>query len=121
MLPFSPLSKTEAPETSLRISRPEAGLAMTPTVTAPGTLLALLAIEELPEQAVDHPGGLHLGHVPCVVEGLDAGFLRYVLRVGDRDHLVLATPGHEHRHLDPGEVRDIDLLPAREELVGRLP
>src|SRR5215207_11248082 len=44
MLPFSALSKTEAPETSLRMSRPEAGLAMTPTVTAPGKSTPYLCV-----------------------------------------------------------------------------
>src|SRR5215212_1127624 len=122
MLPFSALTKTEAPETSLRMSRPEAGLAMTPTVTAPGTLLLpVLAIEEFPDQAVRLAGGLHLGHVPRGVEDLDAGAFGDVLGVGDRDYLVLGAPDDEHRNLDPGDVRDVGLLAAGEELVGDLP
>src|SRR5918997_1191352 len=120
MLPFSPLSKTEAPETSLRMSRPEAGLAMTPTVVAPGTRLFVLAIEELPDQTVHLPGGLHLRHVAHAVQDLDAGAIRRVLRVGGRDYPVLGAPDDEHRRPDPGEIRSFGLLAVRVELVGGL-
>src|SRR3990172_7965329 len=37
MLPFSALSKTEAPDTRRRMSRPETGFAITPTATVRGT------------------------------------------------------------------------------------
>src|SRR3712207_2911814 len=120
MLPFSPLSKTEAPETSLRMSRPEAGWAITPTGGPPGPGLFVLAIEELPPQTVHLPGGPHLGHVGHAVQDLDAGAIRRVLRVGGRDYPVLGAPDDEHRRLDPGEIRSFGLLAVREELVGGL-
>ena len=83
MLPFSALSKTEAPETSLRMSLPEAGLAITPTVGAAFPLepSLVLVVEELPDQAIRATRGLHLGHMPSLFKDLDAGVLRGVLRM----------------------------------------
>src|SRR4051794_25680356 len=85
MLPFSAWSKTDAPETSLRMSRPEAGVAITPTVTAPGSgkELLVLAVEELPDETVDLPRRLHLRHVPRTLQDLYPGLGRQALRVRD--------------------------------------
>src|SRR5215207_35798 len=122
MLPFSALSKTEAPATSRRMSRPEAGLAMTPTVTGNARRpLLFLVVEELPDQAVHLPRGLHLRHVPSLFENLDAGVFGQVLGVDDRDYVVFAAPNHEDRDRKLGEVWHVGLLPIREDLVGDLP
>src|SRR3989337_95348 len=98
MLPFSALSKTEAPATSRRMSRPEAGLATTPMVTGNARRpLLILAVEELPDQAVHFPRGLHLRHVPRVLQDFHAGVFGQVLRVGDRHYTVFATPDCKDR------------------------
>src|SRR5918998_1278296 len=117
MLPFSPLSKTEAPETSLRMSLPEAGFATTPTVTGKAPPSGE-AVEEARDQAVRGTGGLHLDHVALAVEDLDPRVLGQVLRVGGRHDLVLPAPDREYRHSRPRQVRDAGLPAVGEELVG---
>jgi hypothetical protein len=76
MLPFSALSKTEAPETSRRMSRPDAGFATIPTVAGAPSLGSLGGVEELLQQAVRAGGGLHLRHVARNVQDLGASLGR---------------------------------------------
>src|ERR687895_180746 len=97
MLPFSTLSKTEAPATSRRMSRPEAGLATTPTVTGPvtGRCSGLHAAEEVGNQAVHRTRRLHLHRVALAIDDLDASPVGQVIGVGCGHDLILAAPNGE--------------------------
>src|SRR5215210_1125276 len=98
MLPFSALSKTEAPATSRRMSRPEAGLATTPTVTGPvtGRCSGLRAAEEVRNQTVHRTRRLHLHRVALAVDYLDASTVGQVIGVGCRHDLIFAAPDGEY-------------------------
>src|SRR5215216_2754146 len=98
MLPFSTLSKTEAPATSRRMSRPEAGLATTPTVTGPvtGRYSGLRTSEEVGNQAVHHTRRLHLHRVALAVDDIDASVVGQIIGVGGGDDVILAAPDGEY-------------------------
>src|SRR3712207_9536485 len=97
MWPISALSRTDAPATSRRMSRPEAGLATTPTVTGPviGRRSGLRPAEEVGDQAVHRTRRLHLHRVALAVDDLDASAVWQIIGVGCGHDLVITAPDGE--------------------------